>query len=250
MPPEQALGRVVDQRADIYALGLIIYDMLAGPARFAGFANIKAELKERCRAAPQPRCASAHRQCRCSRRARRRCAQTRSCATVPERRPSSRKRSRAWTRTACLYPFKRTVGLPQCSRRRPSRSWPSAARGGTSGRRRRRRARSGHGGDRRFRQCHGDATFDQTLEPILKLSIETASFVTAFARSDVPRVLGVRAPDAFDAQAATELAVKQGLGVVLAGAIEPDGRRVQAHADVDAADHGQRAEPRGGRRRR
>ena len=30
MAPEQAKGQPVDQRADIYALGLILYDMLAG----------------------------------------------------------------------------------------------------------------------------------------------------------------------------------------------------------------------------
>ena len=32
MAPEQARGQHVDQRADIYALGLIVYDMLVGPA--------------------------------------------------------------------------------------------------------------------------------------------------------------------------------------------------------------------------
>ena len=35
MPPEQAQGKPVDQRADIYALGLIVYDMLGGLGRAA-----------------------------------------------------------------------------------------------------------------------------------------------------------------------------------------------------------------------
>ena len=33
MAPEQAKGQDVDQRADIYAFGLILYDMLVGRRR-------------------------------------------------------------------------------------------------------------------------------------------------------------------------------------------------------------------------
>src|SRR5207253_7132882 len=33
MAPEQAKGQTVDQRADLYAMGLILYDMLTGKRR-------------------------------------------------------------------------------------------------------------------------------------------------------------------------------------------------------------------------
>ena len=36
MAPEQARGRIVDKRADIWAFGLVLYEMLTGRAAFAG----------------------------------------------------------------------------------------------------------------------------------------------------------------------------------------------------------------------
>src|SRR5262249_56603485 len=36
MPPEQAEGRSVDERADVYALGAILYHVLAGVAPYSG----------------------------------------------------------------------------------------------------------------------------------------------------------------------------------------------------------------------
>src|SRR5262249_41542767 len=51
MAPEQARGEVVDQRADIYAFGLIFSDMLLGVRKSE---NAVAELKQRMDAAPPP----------------------------------------------------------------------------------------------------------------------------------------------------------------------------------------------------
>src|SRR5947207_2778928 len=39
MAPEQAQGRVVDHRADIYATGLILYEMVTGEAAFLAETN-------------------------------------------------------------------------------------------------------------------------------------------------------------------------------------------------------------------
>src|SRR5262245_61892031 len=52
MAPEQARSALVDQRADIYALGLIVYDMLAGRRRAANDASAIEELQARMAHAP------------------------------------------------------------------------------------------------------------------------------------------------------------------------------------------------------
>ena len=54
---------------------------------------------------------------------------------------------------------------------------------------------------------------------MLKLALEDASFVTAFDRNAIRRSLGVVPPDTLDEGAAQELAVRQGLGVVLSGSL-------------------------------
>jgi len=74
-----------------------------------------------------------------------------------------------------------------------------------------------------FRNGTGDPAFDQTLEPMLKIALEDAGFITAFDRLTIRRTLGVRPPDALDERAAQAMAVNQGLGVVLAGAVESEG---------------------------
>ena len=67
-----------------------------------------------------------------------------------------------------------------------------------------------------------DATFDRTLEPMLRRALEGAGFINAFDRIRVGTALGAR-PEKLDETTAREIAVKQGLGVVLAGSIAPQG---------------------------
>ncbi len=52
MAPEQALGQAIDQRVDIYALGLIAYDLLAGRQRFASATTPLNEMMQRMQQAP------------------------------------------------------------------------------------------------------------------------------------------------------------------------------------------------------
>lgn len=46
MAPEQSQGRVVDQRADLYALGLILYECLTGKRAFSGATPVEVALKQ------------------------------------------------------------------------------------------------------------------------------------------------------------------------------------------------------------
>ena len=55
-------------------------------------------------------------------------------------------------------------------------------------------------------------------------ALEGAGFITAYDRVGIRRLLASQPPEEFGEAAARALAVKQGLGVVLAGTIEPSGR--------------------------
>src|SRR6185436_10767374 len=74
-----------------------------------------------------------------------------------------------------------------------------------------------------FQNSTNDATFDHMLEPVLKLALEGAGFISAYDRSGLARILDDKPPEKLDEQAALELAVKQGLGVVLSGSLERQG---------------------------
>ena len=54
MAPEQAKAQEVDQRVDIYSLGLICYDLLLGPGRLDGSVRPVDELRQRLEKAPPP----------------------------------------------------------------------------------------------------------------------------------------------------------------------------------------------------
>ena len=74
-----------------------------------------------------------------------------------------------------------------------------------------------------FQNGTGDPAFDGTLEPMVKLALEGAGFVSAYDRSRIRTTFAVQPPEKLDAVAARQIAVKQGLGVVLAGAIDRRG---------------------------
>jgi tetratricopeptide (TPR) repeat protein len=54
MSPEQARGGAVDQRSDLYAWGLMLYDMVAGRRRVAQHGDAMSEMLARMQAAPAP----------------------------------------------------------------------------------------------------------------------------------------------------------------------------------------------------
>ena len=232
MPPEQARGEQVDQRADVYALGLMLHDMLSGRIRQTRSPSALEELKSRGEKAPAPLHGEIPQVSE---------ALDAIIARCTEPVPSRRYRSSAELAEALArlddegrpLRTRRTVGVGRVAvaatlalaciaaawwwfqPRTPPAAHPAVSVVISD-----------------FANATGDPGLDRTLEPVVKLSLESAPFITAYTHSDVRRALNVDPPDPFDERSANELAVKQGLGVVVAGSIErrDQGYRLQATA--------------------
>jgi len=222
--PEQAAGKTVDHRADIYALGLIAYDLLTATRQAACAQDRMQELYGRMAAAP-PALASVEPAVPAAvDRIVMRCVQPRAADRyqstaeliadldrldengnpLPVVRRVTR---RLVTATAALvvamlagtyYVTWRAVAPPE---QHEPVSLVIAD----------------------FQNRTTDPAFDGTLEPMLKIALEDAGFISAYDRSVISRSLGVPPPELLDARAAQELAVKQGLAVVVSGSIERNG---------------------------
>ena len=73
-----------------------------------------------------------------------------------------------------------------------------------------------------FENTTNEPVFEGTLEPMLRIVLEGAPFISAYDRNAIGRSLGVRPPDKLDQDAARAIAIKQGLAVVLSGRIARD----------------------------
>jgi serine/threonine protein kinase/Flp pilus assembly protein TadD len=225
MAPEQAKGEAVDQRADIYSFGLILYDMLVGGRRAERAVSAIAELQQRMETAPPP---------------------PRSIdAQIPEAVDAIVRR--------CLEPdltkrFQTTLELQQALDRLDDNGKPLPILRRVS--RRTMIAAAAAvvlllGGTyymanwlatplkepdpvsvliADFQNNTGDAALNNALAQTVRRALESASFISAYDRGRLSQFPGVRPPEKLDETAARELAVKQGLGVVLAGTIDPSGQ--------------------------
>ena len=223
MAPEQASGLAVDQRADIYAFGLILYDALAGLVRFSTPDGPVAELRARMQQAPPPVRTLVPDVPEALDRLIARCLDP-----LPDKRFQTTIELEAELAmlddNGELIPVRRVFGTRILS---AVVVLAVAAIGGGWWYARSLIPPAPHDpvsvviAD--FQNLTGDPSFDRTLEPMLRRALQTSSFISAYDHSAILGTIGVRPPDTLDETAARELAVKQGLGIVLSGTIDRQG---------------------------
>jgi eukaryotic-like serine/threonine-protein kinase len=225
MAPEQARGEAIDQRADIYALGLIIYDMLVGGSRAERAGGAMVELQGRMQHAPPPVKSVLPAMPDAFDQVVSRCLE-----------PDSARRYQTTEELAAALAALDEHGEPIPIKRMVSTrvlagvmTLGVAALGGTWW--------FSRGPDipvkhdpvsvliADFQNLSNDPTFDGTLEPVVRIALEGAEFISAYDRAGIKRSLGFRPPEKLDDQAAHEIAVKQGVNVILTGSLNRTGSK-------------------------
>jgi len=228
MAPEQAEGKPVDQRCDIYALGLIVYDLLTGGRRGSG-ASAVADLMQRLQkplapvrslnpALPEPLATIVD---RCLQRDPAERFQTSADLIAAldalddhgQLKPAAaRRRSTvrdaaiavviAALATAAVWLWRaRPAGAPTAATQDPVSVLIAD-----------------------FENRANDPVFDGSIEQALGIGLEGASFISAVPREAAHRLAAQLGNGRLDETTARLISVRDGIKFVLAGAIEPAGR--------------------------
>jgi serine/threonine protein kinase/tetratricopeptide (TPR) repeat protein len=223
MAPEQARGETVDGRADIYAFGLIMYEMLTGRRQLAGDSAV-ADLMARMNAAPPPvrslrpdvpdaldaivtRCLQPNAESR-----------YRTCAELTKAldRLDSEGHAIPGAQSGALTPKLVALAAAVILSVVGTAYWTASRR--ASAVETQRAPVSVLVAD--FENRTGDPVFDGTLAQSLNLAIEGTSFVTAFPRREAVRVAAqVQPGKPLDDTVAQLVARREGIAIVLAGSI-------------------------------
>jgi len=224
MAPEQARGQPVDQRVDVYAFGLILYDILLGRRRVSSGQAAVEELQRRMEAAPPPlqaldkeippavaalvgRCVEpdAEKRFQTSADVAAELAKLDDQGKVI---PIARRLTKRVAAVAALvvvallgttfYVTRRAVAPVEAHA--PLLVLIADLQNQT-----------------------GDSTFNHALEPTLTRMMQGTSFITAYDRTRLRPQFGVTPPQNLDLASAREIARNHGLSVVLAGLIAPRG---------------------------
>jgi serine/threonine protein kinase/tetratricopeptide (TPR) repeat protein len=223
MAPEQARGLAVDQRADIYAFGLILYDVLAGFGRHTSPDGPVAELRARMEQAPPslrtlvPEVPEALDK-----------LVARCLDPLPEKRFQTtielESELALFDDNGELIPVRRVFGTRTLT---TVIVLATVALGGAWWYARSLIPPKQHEpvtvlvAD--LKNSTSDAAFDHTLEPMLRRALESAGFISAYDRTRIRAIFNVAPPEILDGAAAREIALKQGVGVVVSGAIDRRG---------------------------
>ncbi len=250
MSPEQALGKKLDQRSDIFTLGLIGYELLTGAMPFRAESAIASLLNRtqqnavpvreldktipgrlsdiiaKCLAtAPENRYQTAE-ELEADLRAWHDKGAGKTTATATEQPGKSRKLDLRWPQFALMgiLVVAIGVGVAVLMNRRQQAAKPVAHV-----------PVSVLVGD--FANHTGDDVLDNTLEPMLGLALEGASFINTYSRGDA-RKQAAKLPnhtDKLDEQSARLVAVNQGVNAVITGEINLHGSQYDISATaVDA----------------
>jgi serine/threonine protein kinase/tetratricopeptide (TPR) repeat protein len=213
MAPEQARGEPVDQRADIYAFGLIVYDMLVGSSRGSD------DLRERMAGAfPRLRAVVPSLPegldelvSKCTDASAENSFQTTSeLVSALERlddsgktRPIKRVIGLRLAAAVVLVLLVASAGVWTYQRQLIPTAVPDPVSVIIAD----------------FDNDSGDAALSHTFEPVIRRALQDAGFITAYDRIGISE-LGVAPVESLDGAQAHAIAVEQGIGIVLSGRVE------------------------------